>query len=98
MAGKNRIDASGAESLAIEALSFLAGEPERISRFLTISGLEAQNLREAAAEPGFLGGVLAYLTEDESLLLAFAANAGLKPEAVMRAREVLSPRVERDTL
>src|SRR5262245_55822601 len=52
-----------AESLAIQALNFLATEPARLSRFLALSGLEAQSIRTAAAESGFLAGVLTYLGE-----------------------------------
>jgi Protein of unknown function (DUF3572) len=74
-----------AESLAIEALVFLAQDQERLSRFLAITGLEGQDLRAAAGQPGFLASVLDYLAQDESLLLAFAAEKHLKPEAVMRA-------------
>ncbi|MCI0598425.1 MAG: DUF3572 domain-containing protein [Beijerinckiaceae bacterium] len=67
---------AAAESLAIEVLTFLAGDPARLGRFLSLSGLEAGHLRAAAADPGFLGSVLDYLASDEPLLLAFAANAG----------------------
>lgn len=77
------------ESLAIDALVFLAEDPERLSRFLGITGLEAQNLRAAAGQPGFLASVLDYLMQDESLLLAFAAQKHLAPEAVARAARKL---------
>jgi hypothetical protein len=79
-----------AESLAIQALNFLATEPARLSRFLALSGLEAQSIRAAAAESGFLAGVLAHLGEDERLLLAFAAEAGVTPVEVDQARRVLA--------
>jgi Protein of unknown function (DUF3572) len=79
-----------AESLAIQALNFLATEPARLARFLAVSGLEAQSIRAAAAESGFLAGVLAYLGEDERLLLAFAAEAGVTPAEVDRARRLLA--------
>jgi len=79
-----------AESLAIQALNFLATEPARLERFLALSGLEAQSIRAAAAEPGFLAGVLAHLGEDERLLLAFAAEAAVTPAEVDRARRVLA--------
>ena len=62
-----------AEALAIQALNFLATEPQRLSRFLALSGLAPESIRAAAAESGFLAGVLAHLGEDEALLLAFAA-------------------------
>jgi hypothetical protein len=79
-----------AESIAIQALNFLAAEPTRLSRFLALSGLEAQSIRAAAAESGFLAGVLAYLFEDETLLLAFAAEAGVKPAEIDLARRALA--------
>jgi Protein of unknown function (DUF3572) len=79
-----------AEALAVQALNFLAAEPEQLSRFLALSGIGPDSIRAAAAEPGFLAGVLAYLGEDEALLVAFAAEAGVKPSAVDRARTVLA--------
>ena len=79
-----------AEALAIQALNFLATEPARLSRFLALSGLEAQSIRAAAAESGFLAGVLVHLGEDERLLLEFAAEAGVTPAEVDRARRLLA--------
>ena len=32
-----------------------------------------------------------YVAQDEDLLLAFADEAGVKPESVMQARRLLSP-------
>lgn len=75
------------EMLAISALSFLAEEPERLSRFLDLTGLSPITLRRAAADPRFLASVLDYLVADESLLLAFAANAQVAPETVVAAAE-----------
>src|SRR5689334_8212027 len=71
-----------AESLAVQALNFLAEDPARLGRFLALSGLEPGSIRAAAAESGFLAGVLAYLGQDESLLLAFASQAGVRPGEV----------------
>jgi Protein of unknown function (DUF3572) len=79
-----------AEALAIQALNFLATEPQRLSRFLALSGLAPGSIRAAAAQPGFLAGVLAHLGEDEALLVAFAAEAGVKPADVDRARRLLA--------
>jgi Protein of unknown function (DUF3572) len=79
-----------AESIAIQALNYLATEPERLSRFLALSGLDPGSIRSAAAESGFLAGVLAHLVQDESLLVAFAAEAGVTPAEVDRARRVLA--------
>src|SRR5271156_2350953 len=79
-----------ARSLAVSALTFIAADPDRLNRFLGITGLGPDNLRTAAADPAFLGSVLDYLVADEKLLVEFAADAGLKPEGVARAHAALS--------
>ena len=56
--------------------------------FWPVSGIGLENLRAAAAEPGFLAAILAHLAADEKLLLAFAAHAG-KTEG-MKARASLA--------
>jgi hypothetical protein len=80
-----------AEAIAIQALGYLADRPEDLGRFLALAGLGPANLRQAAADPAFLAGVLAFLMQDESLLLAFAGDAGLSPAAVARAARTLGP-------
>jgi hypothetical protein len=77
------------EELGVAALGFLAAEPDRLSRFLGLSGLGPHNLRAAAADPGFLSAVLDYLLADEPLLIAFAAGEGLAPERVASARRAM---------
>ena len=62
-----------------------------------MTGLGPDNLRTAAADPAFLGSVLDYLVGDEKLLVEFAADAGLKPEAVLRAHEALHRSHESET-
>jgi hypothetical protein len=79
-----------ADALAVAALSFLAADDERLMRFLALSGLDVGQLRQAAAEAGFLAGVLAYLVGDEALLLNFAACAGEQPEQVVQAHILLN--------
>ncbi len=85
-----------AEALAVQALSFIAEEPERLGAFLAASGIGPDAVREAARAPGFLGGVLDHMLADESLLLAFADSAGLDPASVARARRTLGKPWERD--
>ena len=88
----NRETPSSAQSLAISALAFIAADPDRLTRFLNLTGLGPDNLRTAAADPAFLGSVLDYLVADETLLVEFAGEAGLKPEAVAQAQHALSGR------
>jgi Protein of unknown function (DUF3572) len=85
-----------AEMLAIQALGFIAGEPERLEAFLAATGLTLDRLRESATEPDFLAGVLEHMLADESLLLAFAESAAIDPAAVARARNALGGNWERD--
>jgi hypothetical protein len=85
-----------AEMLAVQALSFIAEEPQSLSRFLDTSGISAEEIRTAAAEPGFLAGVLAYMMGDETLLRAFADRAGIDPAELTRAASALGGAWERD--
>jgi hypothetical protein len=89
-ASKDRTEA--ATELAIAALGFLAGEHERLERFLALTGLGPQSLRAAAREPSFLLGVLDHVAGDETLLLAFADERGIEPEDIARARDALADR------
>ncbi len=79
-----------AESLAVQALTYLGSDPERLGRFLSLSGLGPQSLRAAARAPGFLAAVLEHLASDEDLLLGFAADQEIDPAEVDRARRLLS--------
>jgi Protein of unknown function (DUF3572) len=85
-----------AETLAIQALAFIAEEPERLAYFLNMTGIESSDIRAAAREPRFLAGVLEHMLGDESLLLAFAAGAGIDPADLTRARSMLGGQRERD--
>ena len=78
-----------AEALAVQALSYIAGDGERLGRFLSLTGIGPAEIRAAAREPGFLAGVLDYLAGDESLLTAFAAEAGHDPATIAAARLAL---------
>ena len=77
------------QQTAIEVLGWLASEPELLSRFLALSGLEASNLRAAANEPGFLVGVLSFLMTHEPTLMRFSEATGTPPETVARAWQAL---------
>ncbi|HEY7297161.1 MAG TPA: DUF3572 domain-containing protein [Xanthobacteraceae bacterium] len=79
-----------ATALAIAALGFMAADPERLGRFLSLTGIDPQTIRTAAAEPGFLLGVLDHLAGDESLLLDFAQRNEIDPDQVRVARSVLA--------
>jgi len=83
-----------AEALAIQALAFIAGDGERLGRwlgrFLAVTGIGPSEIRAAAREPGFLSGVLDYVASDERLIADFASEAGLDPADVERGRALLA--------
>ena len=84
--GRNRRLGEQSDALAIAALAYLAADEERMERLVALTGLMPGDLRRQAAEPGFLAAILDHIAADERLLLAFAADAGVEPEAVARAR------------
>lgn len=78
-----------AEALAIKALIWLTQEPELMSRFLTLTGIDASAIRSAAREPGFLGGVLQFLLTHEPTLLRFCEATEVEPNSVVAAARQL---------
>ena len=78
-----------AQTLALQALGWLATQDEAFDSFLGASGLGVDDLRARAAEPEMMGAVLDFLLSDEALLVAFCAEAGVPPDAPMQARAAL---------
>ena len=85
----DRITPEKAEILALEALAWLAGKPDGIARFLTISGLDAADLRRAVGDRDLLGSVLDFLLVNEPLLLEFCQDASILSKAIHMARHAL---------
>jgi hypothetical protein len=86
-----------AEIVAIQALSFVAGDPERLGLFLAESGIGPETLRTAAADPHFLANVLDFVLRDDDTVKAFAAVSQLHPTNIAAARQALrDPNEERD--
>jgi hypothetical protein len=92
MAKGARINRKIAENLAIQALGFMAGDPERLGVFLAATGIGPEMIRKAAADSSFLAGVLDHVCADEGLLVAVAGHAGVAPQDVEHAQAVLSGR------
>ena len=79
-----------AEIVAVQALSFIAGEPERLGAFLAESGLGPETLRSAAANPQFLAHVLDFVMRDDATVKAFAAASQLHPTNIAAAHQALN--------
>jgi len=86
-----------AEIVAIQALSFVAGEPGRLGLFLAETGIGPETLRTAAADPKFLASVLEFVMRDDATVKAFAEVSNLHPTNVAAAHQALcDPAWERD--
>jgi hypothetical protein len=86
-----------AEIVAIQALSFVADDPERLGLFLAESGIGPETLRSAAADPRFLASVLDFVMRDDSTVKAFSAASQLHPTNITAAHQALNdPQWERD--
>lgn len=78
-----------AQSLASEALLWLAGQPEELEHFMAATGIGPSDIRSRASDPEFLGFVLDFLLGSEDLVRGFSLGANLPPDRVLRARSVL---------
>jgi hypothetical protein len=86
-----------AEIVAVQALSFVAGDPERLGAFLAESGIGPDTLRSAATDPRFLVAVLDFVMRDDATVKAFAAASKLHPTNIAAAYQALNdPQWERD--
>ena len=78
-----------AEIVAIQALSFVACDSERLGLFLAETGVGPESLRNAASDPNFLLSVLDFVMRDDATVKAFATVSELHPTNVAAARQVL---------
>jgi uncharacterized protein DUF3572 len=86
-----------AEIVAVQALGFIAGDPERLGLFLAETGIGPETLRSAASDPKFLSSVLDFVMRDDATVEAFAKVSELHPTNIAAAHQVLNdPKWERD--
>ena len=84
-----RQDTPDAAALALRALVWTLGEPDRAQRLLDVTGLDPTDLRERAGEPAVLAAVLGFLEAHQPDLLACAEELEVAPEALVAAHEEL---------
>ena len=89
--GPRRAAEIPADVMAVKALQYIGADRERLRRFLEVTGIEPEAIRAAAEMPSFLPSLLDYVLDHEWLVVGLAAYAGVEPDAVMNARNALSP-------
>jgi hypothetical protein len=77
--------------IAEMVLIFLANRPEEIERFLTVSGLDVEELRARMEDPAILSAALNFLAGNESLAEEFSKDQNLKPGQLLHAMATLDP-------
>jgi hypothetical protein len=81
--------ATNAETVALQALAFIAGDEGILNAFMASSGCSLDELKGSAGDPAFLGGILDFLLQDDGNVLEFCRSAGLEPSDLFRARHAL---------
>lgn len=78
-----------AEILSLEGLGWLAGDDEALTRFLAASGSDMTQLRQDAGRRDTQLAVLAFLLEQEDLMLRFCTAANVAPQSLHLAHHAL---------
>lgn len=75
-----------AETVAVQALTWMVGETEILQIFLNETGASAQDLKDGAGEPEFLASVLDFLLLEDSVVIRCCDELDLPRDSLMRAR------------
>lgn len=78
-----------AETIALQALAWLAGQEDLLAVFMGATGADAQDLRAGTQDPAFQGAVLDFLLMDDDWVRAFSEDCALAPERLAAARAEL---------
>jgi hypothetical protein len=83
------ITTNDAEALALSALAATLSDERRAMRFLDLTGLSPDGIRDRIGERSLLAATLAFLESHEPDLIAVAEAIGCKPDALIAARAEL---------
>ena len=76
-------------ALALRALAATLADQRLAERFLSLSGLDPPDLRQRASDPEVLAALLRFLESHEPDLVTVAEELGIKPDALVAARQEL---------
>ena len=76
-------------TLALLALGWLLSDERRADRLLSLTGLDAEELRQGVGDPAVLDAVLGFLESHEPDLVACAEAIGASPSDLVNARRTL---------
>ena len=78
-----------AHVLALSALAATLTDERRARRFLDLTGIGTDELRDRLGEPALLAALIGFLEAHEPDLVAVSDQVGVKPEALVAARREL---------
>ena len=78
-----------AETLALQALGWLAANQDLLPVFLGSTGAGEGDLKTRASDPVFLGAVLDFVMMDDTWVVAFCDAHALPYDRIMQARASL---------
>jgi hypothetical protein len=81
--------AESAETLALQALGWLAANDDLMPVFMGATGASESDLKAQAADPTFLGAVLDFIMMDDAWVVAFCDSVSLPYAKLMMARAAL---------
>ncbi len=83
-----------AETLALQALGWLATREDLLAGFMAASGASPQHFGRSIEDPAFLVSILDFVTASDSVVTAFCDAVGLDYQLPIAARRYLSGRSE----
>jgi len=81
---------SDPETLALQALAYVAADADLGPRLLELTGLDADSLRARAADRDVLAATLGFLAAHEPSLIGCAHALGVAPAALVAAEAALA--------
>lgn len=79
-------------ALALLALAAALSDERRARRFLDLTGIGTDELRERASDPALLAALVRFLEAHEPDLVAVSEAIGVAPEALVSARRSIEER------
>ena len=76
-------------AIALQLIAFLVSDGERLERFSALSGMGLGDMKSGAENPIFLGFMLDYALQDESLIMTFCDHHEISPQTIALARRQL---------
>ena len=83
------VPTNDAIALGLRALAASLADQRLAERFLSLSGVDPPDLRRRADDPVLLAALLRFLEAHEPNLIAIAEELGVKPGALVAARQEL---------